>query len=331
MWRSLTRYHPRIGYTYLPELRARVRHESGGYLVRTNAAGFRCAHELGEQRVDGRRRVLVFGDSMTAGDGVSNPQRFSDRLEHALSDVEVFNFGLPGTGPDQHYLAYQDFAANLDHDLLVIAVYVENIVRVVSRYRPYTDEHGAELMYAKPWYRLDGERLVLDGVPVPKAPLQPDELEGHARAHVDRGLPFRQLRNAVKALGLRDLAQRVTKFQPVPNYDAPTNPAWLLLRAILSEWIAVSRAPVLLVPLPIFCFTEDSADPSAYQARFRELAADTGARVHDPLPDLRRHSPSERRGFRFREDSHFTATGHQAVADSLATPIRSMLARTERR
>ena len=46
-----------------------------------------------------RMRVLVFGDSFTAGDGVSNGSRYSDVLETLLPPpTEVHNFGLPGSG-----------------------------------------------------------------------------------------------------------------------------------------------------------------------------------------------------------------------------------------
>ena len=44
--RQLLRDDPVIGVRYLPGIRERVEHEGGGYLVRTNAAGFRCDHEF---------------------------------------------------------------------------------------------------------------------------------------------------------------------------------------------------------------------------------------------------------------------------------------------
>ena len=90
-------YHPVVGLRFIPGLRIRVDHEGGGYLVRTNAAGFRSEREFEPARTDGRTRILLFGDSFTAGDGVSNVHRFGDVLETLVPDVEVYNFGLPGT------------------------------------------------------------------------------------------------------------------------------------------------------------------------------------------------------------------------------------------
>jgi hypothetical protein len=42
--------------------------------------------------------------------------------------------------------------------------------------------------------------------------------------HVDWGVPYAGLRNVVKKLGMRDLMQKITKFQPVPDYDSAGNP-----------------------------------------------------------------------------------------------------------
>src|ERR1035441_4062657 len=104
--RQIFQYHPVIGYHYIPALRARVLHEVGGYMVRTNATGFRSRHEFLEVKHPGAKRILLFGDSFTAGDGVSNNNRYSDLLETLVPGLEVFNYGIPGTGTDQQYLAY---------------------------------------------------------------------------------------------------------------------------------------------------------------------------------------------------------------------------------
>jgi carbamoyltransferase len=137
MNRQLYQYHPVSGYTFIPELRTRVMHEAGGYLLSSNAQGFRSRCEF--QRAKGPApRILLFGDSFTAGMGVSENRRYGDLLEERLG-VDIFNFALPGTGTDQHYLIWKDLASQIDHDLVVIAVQVENIRRVNSRFRRFED------------------------------------------------------------------------------------------------------------------------------------------------------------------------------------------------
>src|SRR5579864_4794286 len=106
--RSMTtqfEYDPDIGYRFVPQLKTRVMSGDGGYLVRTNSVGFRSEREF-ERGDSNGHRLLVFGDSFTAGDGVSNANRYTDILETLLPPLEVHNFGLPGSGTDQQFIVY---------------------------------------------------------------------------------------------------------------------------------------------------------------------------------------------------------------------------------
>ena len=73
-YRQMMQHDPQLGYKFLPGLKMRVPHEGGGYLVKTNQEGYRCNNEV-TPRKPKARRVLVFGDSYTAGEGVSNGTR----------------------------------------------------------------------------------------------------------------------------------------------------------------------------------------------------------------------------------------------------------------
>ena len=137
MNRQLFEYHPTFAYRFIPSLKARVDHEGGGYLIRTNEQGFRCRHDFRVEKPANGYRVLLFGDSYTAGDGVSNKDRFGDLLETMIDGLEVYNFGLSGSGTDQHHLIYRDLGASYEHNLVIIAVLVENIRRVIARMRPW--------------------------------------------------------------------------------------------------------------------------------------------------------------------------------------------------
>ena len=80
--RMVVRYHPEIGHLYVPNLKARIPHERGGYYVRTNALGFRSDHEFTKD--SDKPRILVFGDSYTAGDGCNNHERYTHLLTELL-------------------------------------------------------------------------------------------------------------------------------------------------------------------------------------------------------------------------------------------------------
>ena len=335
------KYHPRLGHVYMPSAKLRIQGAQGGYLVRTNAAGFRSEREFIAQRPEGVFRALLFGDSQTAGDGTANKLRYSDRLEAALPGLELNNYAVSGTATDQQYLTWQE-QAHTPHDLLVICVYVENIRRITRRAVQARDANGDEVFRAKPYYELTPQELVLRNVPVPKEPWTADSLPPELRAHVYsygeanvffrdhsrwhasivRALaPFGPLRRVVK-----QVLTRVRRYQPMPDYDDADSAGWQLMRRILTTWIAESRTPVLLLTLPHDSGLAGLSDASAYQKRFRELAADTGCQIYDPLPDLLRLPASERRGLWSDAYGHFSVAGHATIA-RLLTPVVAGLMR----
>jgi len=329
MSRQCFEYHPSTAYRFIPGLKARVPHESGGYLIRANSDGFRCDHEFSKARTPGKRRVLLFGDSFTAGDGVSNGHRYSEVLETLLPSTEVYNFGLPGSGTDQQYLAWKDFAQGIDHDVLVIAVLVENIRRIASRFRRYQNDQGQEVVFAKPYFTLVNGALALHHSPPERRPIAEDTLPPEERAAVDRGGRFETIRKLINRAGLKEIVQKVTGYQPVPEYGSARNPAWQLMRAILTEWTQAetkaSAKPIVIMPIPLYQHVEGTSSAKAYQKRFSEVGKDLGCTVHDPLPDLRKYSSEDRRKFRFPIDIHPTREGHAAIAKSLAPTIARLL------
>jgi lysophospholipase L1-like esterase len=323
--RQVYEYHPVVGYRFIPNLRARIPHEGGGYLLKANEAGFRSERSFVKERTHGVKRVLFFGDSFTAGDAVSNPERYTDLLERLMPALETYNFGVSSTGTDQQYLAWREFAQDIEHDAVVIAVFVENVRRVVAHYRPHRDASGRERLYAKPFFTLEGTALKLHQVPPAAEPFELNQLSSQDQGAVDTGGRFPALRAIVTALGAREVMQRLTHYQPLPAYDSPRSADWLLMRAILSEWIGKQRRPVVLMPLPLPQHLDEVCDPAPYQARFAELAAELGCTLHDPLPKLLAYDRITRRALRWPIDIHFTPAGHQAIADSLLPVLERVL------
>lgn len=328
-WRGQFRYDPDIGFTFIPGLKLRIPHERGGYLIQTNSLGFRDARE--PSAYDGPKRVFVFGDSFTAGDGVSNGMRYSDELEKLLGAVEVYNFGLPNTGTDQQFIAYSKFAGELRCDLLIVAVLIENIRRNTSYYRPIQKNNGELFFQAKPYFDLVNGVLQRGHDPVPEQFVTPADLQlADKFEKADLGGRFSGLRKLVINLGLKEVVQRLTAYQPVPDYDEESSYGWQLMQAILKKWRKVHKGAMLVVPLPLYQHVEGTAGASAYQSRFAELASGSGISVFDVLPDLHAYEPKIRRSFRFRKDVHLTPEGHKAVARSLFPIVSSLLDKAER-
>ena len=327
MHRQFLEYHPIFGHRFIPGLKARVEHEGGGYLMRVNESGFRCDHEFVREKQPGTFRVLLFGDSVTAGDGVSNGRRYGDVVEELIPGLEVYNFGISGTGTDQQYLIFREMAAGIEHDLVVIGVLVENVRRNVARYRRWATSEGGDVIFAKPYFTLEADgSLQLHNVPLPRNPVTRESLPVDERSYlVQERMVW--LRRTVNRMGpsVRALAWRLSRYQPVCHYDRADHPAWRLMKAILLQWTSESTTPVVIVPIPIHQYIEKTASPAGYQARFRELDDPPRATVHDPLADFLRFSSTERRGFRFDVDGHLTAAGHRVLAESLASCISSHL------
>jgi lysophospholipase L1-like esterase len=331
MPRQCYEYHPVTALRFVPGVRARIPHEGGGYLMRVNGQGFRSDREFVPGREGSSRRILVFGDSFTAGDGVSNGKRYSDLIEAMVPGTETYNFGLPSSGTDQQFLAWREFAKGIEHDVLVVGVLVENVIRNTARFREFRDDSGRLVVLQKPYFTVDRSgALSLHHCPPDPQPMPSDGLPGEVRAGLVREGRFGVLRRMLRKLGLSKSLQGFARFQPFPEYNSRSSDGWRLLRAILLQWIREhgDASRFVIMPIPLYQYIEGLASARAYQARFAELCAEAGCVMHDPLPDLLGYSAAERRAFRFQNDAHFTPEGHAALAKSLAPAITAILART---
>lgn len=342
--RMVIQHHPDIGHLYVPNTTARIPNENGGYFVRTNAAGFRSDTEFRAEK-SGKPRILFFGDSVTAGDGCDNDQRFSELVGAALG-AEVYNFGLSGSGTDQHLLIYRTFAREIRADLIVLGVYVENIERIKVAARETRDRAtGRALLVPKPYFTLGDDpasrALQLHNVPVSKerAPVE-DAAEGTyqpqgfgrlklARKLLDtyrRNTRLAPVRKAVREHlpELRPWMLRLSRFEPYPDYKDEGSRGVGLMDAIVRQFIAeCAPTPVLLVPIPTFLHFHDGVAPSYWRHLERLAGLDGRVGVLDLLGPLIDRPLDERRKLVFQRDKHhFSPAGHDLVAKVIGAEIR---------
>jgi hypothetical protein len=135
------------------------------------------------------------------------------------------------------------------------------------------------------------------------------------------------LRKIVNKLGgpVKEAAQRITGYQPLPEYDDPHSREWRLLSAILKHWTDEITSPAIVLPIPLYHFVEETASPDAYRERFSELGTRIKALVHDPLYDYFEIDKPERRAFRFENDIHPTPAHHALLARSLSKAVSPFL------
>jgi carbamoyltransferase len=347
--RMTIRYHPRIGHLWVANQNARIPHERGSYRVRTNAQGFRSDLDF-QARRGVKPRILVFGDSMTAGDGCFNAERFTERLGEKL-DAEVYNYGVSGSATDQHLLIWREFAKDVDASLVVIAVSVHNIDRIKSAFRPTIDrESGRKILIPKPYFTLDAEGgLELHHVPVP---IQRPSGEGagavhtgieHREGNPQLGVVYR-LADALRAhprterLGrwlspqnvhdhseLRFRLLRLSGFEPLPDYLDPEGSAGCrLMAAIVRRFVEeLGGRRVLIVPIPDHNRWLGGL-PATYQAFYERFAdPERGVHVLDVTTPLQALPFAQRKRLQFERDAHFSPFGHEQVAELLAGEIRA--------
>jgi hypothetical protein len=150
-----------LGWVTTPD----VKREALGVTYRTNRAGMRADREYPAEPAPGTRRLAAFGDSYTYCHEVEIGDCWTTRLERSWSETEVLNLGVPGYGPDQAWLRYQRDGPAFRPCGVLIGYMVENINRVVNRYRPFL-EPSTDLRAGKPRFVLDGDGLKLLANPV---------------------------------------------------------------------------------------------------------------------------------------------------------------------
>lgn len=150
-------YNEDLGWSYRPG--ARERHQSPEFDVQINinSRGFRGAEW--PAREEGRKRVLILGDSLAFGWGVSEDATFAARMAELEPTWDVLNAAVSGFGTDQELLLLQVLREELEPDL-VICLFCSNDLF----------ECAGAVSYGryKPYFELEGEGLVLRGSPVPR-------------------------------------------------------------------------------------------------------------------------------------------------------------------
>lgn len=106
----------------------------------------------------GKRRLLFLGDSFVWGYDVRKEERFTERLEAALPDTEIFNFGVSGYSTDQEFLVLRREIENARPDS-VFLMFAGNDRAGNSSNKGYG--------YFKPYFSEGPGGLHLEGVPVP--------------------------------------------------------------------------------------------------------------------------------------------------------------------
>lgn len=126
-------------------------------VLNTNSKGIRGLTEYSYNKEQDKTRILVLGDSYTFGEEVSDNETYSFYLQKMIPNSEVINLGIHGYGHDQMLIFLKEEGLRYKPDIIILGFIYPDMKRNLLKFRDY----------AKPKYKIKGEKLVLTASPVP--------------------------------------------------------------------------------------------------------------------------------------------------------------------
>lgn len=115
---------PAFGWYHVSNAQRYRTTEGVKVLVAQNKLGHR-GPDYGPQAADGKKRVLILGDSFTEGSHVGEDELFSNLIANTYPNLEVMNAGVGGWSTVQEYLYLKEVGVNL-HPNLVLLMFFDN-------------------------------------------------------------------------------------------------------------------------------------------------------------------------------------------------------------
>jgi len=285
-----------------------------GIGLTTTPERFRGRSPLGTL-VSGRVRVICSGDSFTMGVGVGDEDNWCRLLERTLPGLETVNMGQGAYGVDQAYLWYRRDGVRVRHQIQILGL------TDVQFERSLTGTYSGRF---KPYFELDGDRLVTRNVPVPH-----QTMAALRRAYAAR---------LVEELRVVQVVRRIPRFDGRQRGAEQVMARWALFERIFDDLAALHRAngtQLVIAYLP----TGRNRAPGYLDARRRRLAdyaTRRGLTFVDLTPSLRKLSadsldltfisriePGVARGVL----GHYSVYGNAWVARELVRTLGSAMGR----
>jgi hypothetical protein len=305
------------GAKYAPHLDRRWKTREFDVTYRTNSLGMRD-EEVGPKR---GFRILLLGDSYSAGYGVERHEQFADRLEERLG-AEILNAATGGWDLVHQYHYFQEVGTTLSPDLVLYAMYVGNDLHHnddktvgLRGIEPRTDlpEQISPARTSRLWQMVRRARVLVkhwqragrqrrEWVPYPEY-LEMCERELSDRARSEYAASQKYLRL------LRD---------EVAKAGAPFVVAQFSYRTVIEP----DAAERLRASIPGFDVRYDLEQPPRLVAQMLDRLGVDSLNLNPALKLA--HRSGEDPLFYFY-DSHFTARGHRVVAEALEPKLRAMI------
>jgi len=130
---------------------------SRAFGVTNNSEGFRAP----ERTLSNKPGIVFLGDSFVWGFDVEASERFTEKLQAKHPEWSIRNWGVSGYGTDQEYLLLRRHFDSFKPRVVFLMYCVETD----------HDDNSSNVRYGgyyKPYCTIEGNRLQLQGVPVPR-------------------------------------------------------------------------------------------------------------------------------------------------------------------
>lgn len=140
---------PLPGHEHRPGASAELQ----GVFFRINELGLRGPN-ISPQELEGKRLVVLLGDSLTVGWGVEEDETLSSQLSQALGpDTVVMNAGIGNMNFEQLAARWKDLSAKIHPDLLIILPSIRSAEAQVKDHPFWLIRHSQLLALASVFYR----------------------------------------------------------------------------------------------------------------------------------------------------------------------------------
>lgn len=308
-------YHSIVGWVNKPNVELTLAMPDSRTQVKINSKGLRDK-EYDYGRSNGKKRILVLGDSLAWGYGVEQEETFSERLEELLQpDVEVINAGVFGYGTDQAMLYYKNEGYKYQPDLLLVLFLENDLVDNTKNTR-----HG----FPKPKFVLNDGKLELTHVPVPQKPIPSPS--GTFAGKPQLQINVSSLKKFFATHSMAYLYVTTTlKSQPVISdflysHGMIKSPGLDITQAIIAEFhrtVKSQNAQLVFIFPPYDRSFHTGALPYSCR-KIMEFCQKEGIDCLDAVRPLYQYQLQSKKVLWFRHDPHPTKEGHQALASLVA-------------
>ena len=266
------------------------------------------AHPI--ERAEGRRRVLVLGDSFTEGVQVAEEQLFTALLEASAPDLEVINTGVGGWGNVQQFLYLREEGLRFQPDHVLLMCFENDLDDNVTPYTP--------AIYKRPYCEAQdgGVRLI-------------EECENDAYLQFVAPVPGRALllRYSLLFYAFNDRfwqPSRSARLESIANREREAidwDTKYTVFFDVLERLQRLTQDAGATFDVVLIPFKQGVLDGrSDIQERALAGCAERGIAVRSLLEPLARAQEAGLRPY-FDGDIHFTAAGHRVAAEELAKLI----------